>query len=321
MEIKDFKDQMDLKRCLFIENGVFSQEESPLVYDIYEELKDLGVECRVVDRASQNPKDVFEGMKWCDSIFFASTFLYPGEIKGLGDLIKKMEEPKKIFGKVIGGQLESLQHELEGIWSLEEMAGFHPHEIYELEGRKLDLDPQKINLDFYIQEVERAEKERVERNAGFKGTRRWVKIKKIQAFGHEWSLLKEGDVVQELDCSSIDPNPAKGVWVMGRTEPVKLLNSDGYEEWEYDKLSAYDLAREFFARGNKLDTDPLLIDAVGAWINSVGRYSDSQIWEWCDNLCSTIGLERRGNRSYFDRRLKEYRSKYTYFMEFSRTMG
>lgn len=314
MDTNELKDKMGLKRCLFIENGIFSIEESFGVYRIFNSLKEKGVECRVVERANQNKKDVFEGVKWCDSIFFSSTFLHPNEIKGLGDLIKSVEDPKMIFGKVTGGDFDSLQYEMENIWTVHELAGFVHHRLFEIDD-KFDLGFSEIDMNYYVKCVKDLEMERIERNKGFQKTGRKIKIKTIQASGKQWSNLKEGDIVDELDCTSIDPNPSRGAWVMGLEEPVKLLNDSGYEEWEYDDLKADALAREFFSRGSMLDKTDLM-NIVSDWIKKCsGRLNPGELWEWCDNMCETVGVERRGNRSYFERRLKEYRGRYNYFKE------
>lgn len=73
------------------------------------------------------------------------------------------------------------------------------------------------------------------KNKSFKKTGYKIKIKNIIAQGAQWSTLKEGDIVDELECSEIDPNPSRGVWVMGKDEPVKLLNDSGYDEFEYSE--------------------------------------------------------------------------------------
>jgi hypothetical protein len=316
MVIKDLKEEMDLKRCLFIENGRFTSEEASCIYGIFIGLEEAGVQCRVVERAYQNKKDVFEGIKWCDSIFFSSTFLHQDQIRGLGDLIRSIREPKKIFGKVTGGEFSSLSYEMESIWEISELAEFAHHEVYEIEkvrGAGISLD--KVNVDIYASMFKELEKERAEKNKGFKRTGRIVRIKNLQSVGKQWSNLKQDSVAYELDCTSIDPNPSRGTWVMGLDEPVKLLNDSNYEEWEYDDLKASCLAREFFSRGSKLDQTEL-IEIVAEWIKHVSvKVDETELWDWCNNLCETVGVERRGNRSYFEKRLNEYRKKHTYFKE------
>ena len=291
---------------------------------LHRRLEESGVECRVIDQASKHKKEVFEGALWADSILFASTFLYSDEVKGVGDLLIKIPQPKNIYGYCMSGK--PLIYEVESLWSLKELSDMSHHRLFEISHSHFDEDlgenyqwAKEIDLKAYSKAWKKEEEERVKKNQGFPKTGRSVRIMKIEAQGSQWSNLKEGMVVPELDCSEIDPNPKRGIWVMGKDEPVKLLNSDGYQEWQYEDLTAYGLAREFFARGNALDkTD--LIQVVGGWINggSIGMMNGPDLWEWCDTLCSTIGVERRGNRSYFEKRLQEYGKKYTYFREIAR---
>jgi len=315
---------MKIQKALFIENEFFSSMADTEIGRLHRRLEESGVECRVIDQASKHKKEVFEGALWADSILFASTFLYSDEVKGVGDLLIKIPQPKNIYGYCMSGK--PLIYEVESLWSLKELSDMSHHRLFEISHSHFDEDlgenyqwAKEIDLKAYSKAWKKEEEERVKKNQGFPKTGRSVRIMKIEAQGSQWSNLKEGMVVPELDCSEIDPNPKRGIWVMGKDEPVKLLNSDGYQEWQYEDLTAYGLAREFFARGNALDkTD--LIQVVGGWINggSIGMMNGPDLWEWCDTLCSTIGVERRGNRSYFEKRLQEYGKKYTYFREIAR---
>ena len=308
----------NVKTALFIENEIFEDMKGHNIYHLYEFLSEMGVDCKVIDRAASHKIEVFTYANKVDLIAFASTFLYANDVKGVGDLLKMVKEPKLIFGQSISSG--SIVSNIESIWSLEELVQLSHHRLFEITSSPKYFEDipdwlTEIDMTVYQKEVDRLEKERIERNKGFQKTGRTVKIKKINAVGSEWSDLKEGDIVDELNCLSIDPNPSRGVWVMGKTEPVKLLNDSGYEEWEYAELNATGLAREFFSRGSSLDKTDLL-NLVADWIKNVsGRLNETDLWVWCDNLCNTVGVERRGNRSYFDRRLKEYRGKYTYFKE------
>jgi hypothetical protein len=59
-----------------------------------------------------------------------------------------------------------------------------------------------------------------------------------------------------------------------------------------------------------------LMETVVQWIKrTLPEYNRSEVWEWCDTLCNTLGLERRFYRHYFERRMLEYKSKHTYFKE------
>lgn len=314
---------MTIKKALFIENEFFSSMEHTEIDRVYKKLVEAGVECRIIDQASKHKAEVYEGALWADSIFFASTFVYADEVKGVGDLLMKVKEPKQIHGYCMSSQ--GLVYEIEDIWSLKELAQMAHHSLYEIQhGYVKELESEypwrkPIDLVCYAEAWKKEEDERIAKNNGFPKTGRQVKILNIQAQGKQWSLLKEGMIVSELDCSEIDENPKRGIWVMGLDEPVKLLNSDGYNEWQYADLHAESLSREFFARGNALDRHES-IDILATWINGSGisHMEPGKLWEWCDTICETVGVERRGNRSYFEKRLIEYGKKYTYFREIAR---
>jgi hypothetical protein len=315
---------MKIEKALFIENEFFEAMKDTEIGRIHNELQKSGVECKVIDQASKHKKEVFEGALWADSIFFASTFLYSDEVKEVGDLLIKVPQSKNIYGYCMSGN--SLVYEVENLWDLKELSAMSHHRLFEINHSYFDEYlgedyswAKEIDLNVYVEQLKAEEEERIKKNQGFRKTGRRVRIRKIQAQGSQWSKLEEGMVVDELDCSEIDPNPKRGIWVMGLDEPVKLLNSDGYEEWQYEDLKAHSLAREFFARGNALDKTAM-INVVGDWINggNIAGLSGGELWEWCDQLCETVGVERRGNRSYFERRLQEYAKKYTYFREIAR---
>lgn len=319
---KQIFDIKTLNHVLFLENEFWRDDQ--LINELYEWFVENNITCTIIDRASHRKDEIRTLLPQIDCIAFQSTFLYEDEVKGVGDLLKNMPKPLTVFGLPTGD--EGLEYFIERIWNVSELAQMSHHNVYELEHilfRKFDdFDDftwcRKVDMSAYKKEWERLEHERVTKNKNMPKTGNKVLIKKIQAFGKQWSNLKEGDVVDELDCSSIDTNPTRGIWVMGLDEPVKLLNSDGYEEWEFKDPSYKALTREFFARGNRADANDSLFWAMAEWIRKCSselKTSDSELWEWCDDICTSVGVERRGNRRYFERRLKEYRSKHTYFCE------
>jgi hypothetical protein len=302
-----------IAKALVLENGHFSEMDGHTIDGFVRSLEKEGTKVTIINHAHQNKEQILAELPDTDAIVFASTFLYPDQIKGIGDMLKVYPKEFSVYGYVIAGG--SLQSELERIWSVGEMKDLARHRIYEIEGDRIEIELVEIDMNHYVKEWERLEKERVERNAGFPRTGRRVRVLDVKAQGPEFKVLKEGMVLDELDCNSIDPNPSRGIWVMGATEPVKLLNDDRMEEWQYEDLKASTLTREFFSMGRMLDK-PDLLEVVEEWMKkSLPSYSDSEVWDWCDNLCKTLNVERRYYRHYFEGRLREYRKKHTYFKE------
>lgn len=307
------------KKVLILENELWQDIKGTGFYNFYKELLDQGVEFKIIEQAANKDKnEIIFCLMWADVLMFASTFLYRADIKGLGDLLMGIPKPKVVIGYPVSNK--NLQHHIEDIWELNDLTKMSHHKVFELVEPHIDLrdleEPLlEIDMVQYKTKFLKEEEERVFKNHNMPKTRRKVKIGKITAFGPQWSNLKEGDVVDELDCSSIDPNTGRGVWVMGKDEPVKLLNDSGYQEFEYDDLTAEALALEFLSRGEKKDNTSLL-ETLQLWIYGVsGKVDETELWNWCDELCKMVGVERRGNRHYFERRLNEYRSKHKVFKE------
>jgi hypothetical protein len=219
-----------LKHVLFLENEFWREDQ--LINNLYNWFVENDIECTIIDRASHRKDEIVELLPVIDCIAFQSTFLYEDEVKGVGDLLKKMPKPLTVFGLPTGDQ--GLEYFLERIWEVSELAQMSHHNVYELEHVFFDKyddiadDYQwcrKVDMMAYKTEWERLEHERVTKNKNMPKTGNKVLIKQVQACGSQWSNLKEGDIVDELNCSSIDENPARGIWVMGVDEPVKLLNS------------------------------------------------------------------------------------------------
>ena len=308
-----------ITKALFIENEDWSSMDLTKVGLLKDELEGRGIECRVIERASGKKEEVFAAVQEAQIIAFASTFVYKSQVKGLGDLLSLVKEPKIIIGYAMSQS--SLRENIEEIWSVPELVKFAHHRVFELARALPESDDfvSEIDMNEYIKEFKLSEEERIKRNKGFKKTGAKVIIKKIQAVGPEWSKLVEGDIVDELDCSSIDNCPEAGIWVMGLTEPVKLLNDSGYDEWEFKDPNCFALAREFFLRGrrhkdNYLELEHLIGEYIGKCTGKE-KMNGTELWDFCDRLCKTLNLERRGNRHYFERRLNEHRSRFHYFKD------
>jgi hypothetical protein len=313
------------KHVLFLENEYWNNQV--MINHLHDHLVSVGIKCTVIDRASNRKDEIIAVLPTIDVVCFESTFLYENEVKGVGDLLKRCPKPLLVFGGVIGGSIKSLAGYLERLWEVKELAEMSHHRVFELEYNKYIREDgvewyTEIDMLQYKQEWERLEHERITKNKNIK-TGNKVLIKELQNRTGVWANLKQGDIVDELDCSSIDENPHRGIWVMGVDEPVKLLNADRYEEWEYHEPNYLALTKEFWARGNRANAGETelygnLFDLMAEWIRKCSsklQTTDQELWEWCDTICSSVGVERRGNRSYFERRLKEYRERFHFFRE------
>lgn len=131
---------------------------------------------------------------------------------------------------------------------------------------------------------------------------------KIRTFsynpGPEWSKLKTGMIVPEIDMRHIDTRPDRGVWVMGFTEPVKLLNEAPYDEYEIVVRNEYDLAEELIKKCNA-PLSPLNVMAV------IGILKETELtahWK-ATEIIDMLGAERRHNRCIMTERIEAFEKR------------
>ena len=316
---------LNAKHVLFLENEYWKNQV--MVVDLHDHLVSLGIKCTVIDNASHRKDEIIAALPTIDALCFESTFIYADEVKGVGNLLKMCPKPLLVFGGVIGGG--SMRTFIEDLWEVKELADMSHHRLFKLEYNRYireDGDTEwyeEIDMSAYKAEWEKLEHERITKNKNMPKTGNKVLIKELQNKTGVWANLKQGDIVDELDCRTIDEAPHRGIWVMGVDEPVKLLNADRYEEWEYHEPTYLALTKEFFARGNRANAGETeqygnQFDLMSEWIRKCSselQTDNTELWEWCDTVCTSVGVERRGNRNYFERRLKEYRKRFYYFRE------
>lgn len=157
-----------------------------------------------------------------------------------------------------------------------------------------------------------------EAKAGAIATGRMVRIKPgilESAPGKEWSKLIPGMIVPELDMSHASERVAgkqveRGAWVMGLTEPVKLLNDDGghrgnrYDEFEYIIRNMEDLVLEIC----KMCRRPLNDTKDYYFIKGVLQDKELSAHWMATEILDEFNTERRGHRSVLEGRIKEFQN-------------
>ncbi len=310
---------MDIKRALFLENSMWNEEQ--MFNDMIKDLNEKGIETKIFDRAHLRVNELPEFINWCDSIFFYSTFIYKDQIEIFYKLLSQMP-PKKVYGMASGDLMEQLKE----TFTIEQLAVLSKHEVNELTYSRILKEDfyRKLDMSVFQKRIEEKEKQRLKNISGIQLSGRKILVKTIQAFGKEWENIKEGDILDELDfykCETLYNRQStmggRGVWVQGKTTPVKLINDSGYDEFEFINPGCIELGIEFFSKGAKTHLRSSMA-TVQLWIYKVAPFhetTDADIWQWCDILCNMLGVERRGNRHYFEKKLQEYRSKYKTFRE------
>jgi hypothetical protein len=127
----------------------------------------------------------------------------------------------------------------------------------------------------------------------------------IAAVGSEWSVLKKGDIVDEIDNSEMDPKPDRGIWVWGKTEPVKLLNEHPYNEYKLLTLSLAEASTEICKIIAIVPTTITLLAIAGA----INLDEDLSVTEVANLICEVMEVPKRGNRARIEGLLVESKLK------------
>lgn len=308
-----------MKKVLVLENEFVRKEDA--VSSVIEMFKEKGCEITIIEQAHIKDKAVLlNAITSADTLLFQTTWLRTDELSMFGQLLA-IANPLEIYA--ISLCSKSLEDNIEYTFGVEVLAQLTKHKLFDVKRWHHDEDwVREVNLNAYKEQVEEKKRKEQELYKGLSTTGYKIKIKKIQATGSQFSNLKEGDIVEELDYSAHDKDTNRGIWVMGNGEPVKLLNSDGYDEFEFAENKCFALARDFYARGNRLnkkDGITLLAQFINGYLQKSINDGERSQWDFADEVCTMVGVERRGNRSYIDTRLTAYLKQYQYFTELDRT--
>jgi hypothetical protein len=264
---------------------------------------------KIITNASQQPLETLvKALMEADEIWFQTTFIHSHELYPLAMIISKLSS------KIIRICTSSSRGVLEEIISLlkDKTPDIDHHMVFSISDYWEDTQDRIVDVGQY--RIERDLKKQARKNAlnGLLPTGNKVIIGKFGYNpGPEWSLLKEGDIVDEIERPKDDPNIFRGIWVRGLTEPVKLLNEAPYREFTFETMKAETLATEFFSMSNREGEEEreLLM-----WrINSMDDTTD--INDFSTEICDYLGIERRHNRAIIRDQLTKYRKKFTFFKE------
>jgi hypothetical protein len=146
------------------------------------------------------------------------------------------------------------------------------------------------------------------RNTDQARTGRMIRIKNTLSFGGpQWSNLKTGMVLPEIDMSLMDPDPNRGVWVMGKGEPVKILNEHPYDEFEIVIRSLHDLAEEFLKKCLIAITEKNF-----SIVMALLKDDELDIHDKAKFICDSLDVERRFNKSYMMDRMRKLNKEFKF---------
>jgi|SRR6185369_1189173 len=246
-------------KILHVEADIKVKPEQPASRWVKRE-KRKGAEVKVITNVYNNGQELAKLINWCDVLIFNTTFVYMASIQKLltDVLIKYRKEPLRIIidNYEVEKNIKLIVEDLSYVWVQKwnktkgEDDGYH-----ELDPKKYDAlaysmrlfeiiqlkgDNEFIPITFLTPAIKREEKRlawesEYKSKAPNRPTGRKIKIGDLRSVvGKEWDKLNQGDIVDEIDMSKLDPRKGWGIWVMGATEPVKLIgasDSHGYNEY------------------------------------------------------------------------------------------
>ncbi len=316
---------LSIKRALYIDNeGQDSQYSHSFTGILRALVTDHGGEVKELLRAFQNQDKLVELLKWCDCLCFETTFIRVEQVQAIGYLLKHLKPGTVIICRItapLAGET-IIEHVLR--WFDEPMIRiFNSFKLYDMPEKYINLfnDEEQqhknyglipFNFDAYLNAFDARVKRLKDKKklVNFQPTGRKVLIKKVLAFGPPWANLKEGMIVDELDCLEIEENIYRGVWVEGVNEPVKLINDDDYDEFTFVEPDAIALAIECLSMLSI--PSPSMFSAFAYWLRNAPTLSGTDVHDGLSTLC---GERKRGNYRRIRDLVAEYISRHQCFLD------
>lgn len=244
----------------------------------------------------------------CQTSFAGESFR---SLQAMAMILAKIPTPKNIY---IGAS--DIKRSFRQILEPEEIAAIEHHNIYDMfggdyEGVSDHTKCEKIDFSDLTAEWKREQEEKrlFEKakqeylsSASDRPTGQKVIILACNASGRAFEGLPIGAAVDVLDCSKYDPNPNRGVWIMGNGEPIKLVNDCGLQEYELVAISLDTALEEIFKvydlQGRQIKRSELIgFMEIMKYVQS-GEVSTN---EAANFFCEELDIPKRSNREQIRR--------------------
>jgi len=281
---------------LFIENDFKLPHPMQVIFNA---LENKGIDkIEVLTRANNKLKELKELLPNVDVLMMQTTFLDGYQNRKVIDFLSSIKKPINVC---------IFSHNLEGhllqVMEIEDFYNTKHHNIFSIEhyhGFDFNNSDCLIKLDFSekVKEHEKVLKDKEDQLKRVSNNITDVKVKILinPNCGKEWGNLKPGDIVSVLNCEEIDPNPFRGIWVMGVTEPVKLINENNISEFEFVEGISLDLITNELLKTCKVEKPT---EKDYRFIESVLNDKDYDNLSKAQIVLDEYGAQRRFNRSYF----------------------
>lgn len=174
---------------------------------------------------------------------------------------------------------------------------------------------EKLRIAKEIEDARLAAEQLYRDEAPNRPTGQMVLVKTVMATGKQWANLQTGQILPALDMSQQDPRHNRGIWVMGVTEPVKLLNDSGYDEYEViisEDTPLSNIAVEVLKMVDWFEVKEKDIYAVIGFIEDALADEENKSSQLHWNLTAWLddnNLPRRGNRNKIETYLNKVLAK------------
>lgn len=263
----------------------------------------------------------------CDTILIETTLIHKYQVDEMVALMAKVPSKQIIFTweDTVKELFEYLENEDDIVKIAHHKIGYYAH-TFDIEDGKQPVNYTTLFADnaaivgerlrIAAEELAtRLAKEQAYRDtAQTRPTGQMVLIKTVMASGKQWSTLKEGSIVPALDMSEQDERANRGVWVWGLTEPVKLLNDTGYNEYELvadENTSMREIALEILKIVDLFDPKEKDVFSVIGFIEAALAEDDKAAQlHWCLTAwLDDNDIPRRGNRNKIETYLNKVLAK------------
>lgn len=293
-----------MKKTLVVIENDFSLEHASYVNSFMDQYNGDIIE--LTGFRQRNDKEIGLAFSNATDLAVQTCFVNGSEqqLFALVGVFAKLKNPINIYIALLG---DDLQKFLENNLSPEELFSIKHHNIYVMGRNNYEINEEKhILLDFshiHKEVYKELSKKHVHNlfiehynaTATQRPTGKKVKILGCTAYGPQFKNLPIGEIVDELDCSKIDPNPSRGLWIMGNGEPIKLINDSGFKEYEIiSQLSSEELLVEI-SKSTDLTLNKLSRLQIFGLINILeDKELDSM--SKANIICEEIKIPKRGNR-------------------------
>lgn len=293
-----------MKKTLVVIENDFSLEHASYVNSFMDQYNGDIIE--LTGFRQRNDKEIGLAFSNATDLAVQTCFVNGSEqqLFALVGVFAKLKNPINIYIALLG---DDLQEFLENNLTPEELFSVKQHNIYVMGRNYCELNEEKHKLLDFSPIVKKVYKELSKKHvhdlfvkhyqstAIQRPTGKKIKILGCTAHGPQFQNLPIGEIVDELDCSKIDPNPSRGLWVMGNGELIKLINDSGFREYEIvSHLSTEEKLIEI-GKSTDLSLDKLSRLQICGLINILeDKELDSM--SKANIICEEIKIPKRGNR-------------------------